>query len=174
MPLAKGLTSGYQPLSALMVGDEIAEVLIDKGGEFFHGFTYSGHPVACAVALENIRILDQEGIVERVRDDTGPYLQRRLRETFADHPLVGEVRGVGLIAALELSADKATRKHFDPEGTAGNRCRDHCVAQGLIIRAVRDAMVISPPLVMTRAEIDELVARALYSVDLTARELGIS
>ncbi len=173
MPLAKGLTSGYQPLSALMVGDRVAEVLIDKGGEFFHGFTYSGHPVACAVALETIRILEEEKIVDGVRDDTGPYLQARLRETFADHPLVGEVRGVGLIAAIELVEDKATRKHFDPVGKVGSLCRDNCIANGLIMRATRDAMVISPPLVMTRTEIDELVSRALHCVDLTARELGI-
>jgi putrescine aminotransferase len=174
MPMAKGLTSGYQPLSALMVGDRIADVLIDKGGEFFHGFTYSGHPVACAVALENIRILEEERVVERVRDDSGPYLQQRLRETFEAHPLVGEVRGVGMIAAIELVKDKQARGHFEPEGEVGGRCRDHCIANGLIIRAVRDAMVISPPLVMTRDEIDELVERTRASIDQTARDLGIA
>ena len=172
MPLAKGLTSGYLPLSALMVCDEIAEVLIDKGGEFAHGYTYSGHPVSCAVALENIRILEDEGIVERVRDDTGPYFQRRLRETFEDHPLVGEVRGVGLIAALELVEDKATRKHFEPVGKVGTRCRNLCFDNGLVMRATRDAMVISPPLVISHDEIDEFMVRARRSVDMTAEELG--
>jgi putrescine aminotransferase len=107
-----------------------------------------------------------------VHDDTGPYFQRRLRETFEDHPLVGEVRGVGLIAALELVEDKATRKHFDPVGKIGARCRDHCFANGLVMRATRDAMVISPPLVISHDEIDELIARARQSVDLTAEELG--
>ena len=172
MTLAKGLTSGYLPLSALMVSDEIAEVLIDKGGEFAHGYTYSGHPVSCAVALENIRILEDEGIVERVRDDTGPYFQRRLRETFEDHPLVGEVRGVGLIAALELVEDKATRKHFEPVGKVGTRCRNLCFDNGLVMRATRDAMVISPPLVISHDEIDEFMVRARRSVDMTAEELG--
>ncbi len=172
MPLAKGLTSGYLPLSALMVSDGIAEVLIDKGGEFAHGYTYSGHPVSCAVALENIRILEDEGIVERVRDDTGPYFQRRLRETFEDHPLVGEVRGVGLIAALELVEDKATRKHFEPVGKVGTRCRNLCFDNGLVMRATRDAMVISPPLVISHDEIDEFMVRARRSVDMTAEELG--
>ncbi|HEX9809844.1 MAG TPA: aspartate aminotransferase family protein [Alphaproteobacteria bacterium] len=172
MTLAKGLTSGYLPLSALMVSDEIAEVLIDKGGEFAHGYTYSGHPVSCAVALENIRILEDENIVERVRDDTGPYFQRRLRETFEDHPLVGEVRGVGLIAALELVEDKATRKHFEPVGKVGTRCRNLCFDNGLVMRATRDAMVISPPLVISHDEIDEFMVRARRSVDMTAEELG--
>jgi len=172
MTLAKGLTSGYLPLSALMVSDEIAEVLIDKGGEFAHGYTYSGHPVSCAVALENIRILEDENIVERVRDDTGPYFQRRLRETFEDHPLLGEVRGVGLIAALELVEDKATRKHFEPVGKVGTRCRNLCFDNGLVMRATRDAMVISPPLVISHDEIDEFMVRARRSVDMTAEELG--
>jgi putrescine---pyruvate transaminase len=172
MPLAKGLTSGYLPLSALMVSDEIAGVLIDKGGEFAHGYTYSGHPVSCAVALENIRILEDEGIVERVRDDTGPYFQRRLRETFEDHPLVGEVRGVGLIAAIELVEDKATRKHFEPVGKVGTRCRNLCFDNGLVMRATRDAMVMSPPLVISHDEIDEFMVRARRSVDMTAEELG--
>jgi putrescine aminotransferase len=172
MPMAKGLSSGYVPLSALMVSDEIAGVLIDKGGEFAHGYTYSGHPVCCAVALENIRILEDEKIVERVRDDTGPYFQRRLRETFADHPLVGEVRGVGLIAAIELVEDKKTRKHFEPVGKVGTRCRNLCFENGLVMRATRDAMVISPPLVISRDEIDEFMVRARLSVDQTAEELG--
>jgi len=172
MPMAKGLSSGYVPLSALMVSDEIAKVLIDKGGEFAHGYTYSGHPVSCAVALENIRILEDEKIVERVRDDTGPYFQRRLRETFADHPLVGEVRGVGLIAAIELVEDKKTRKHFEPVGETGTRCRNLCFENGLVMRATRDAMVISPPLVISRDEIDEFMVRARRSIDQTAKERG--
>ncbi len=173
MPMAKGLSSGYQPLSALMVGDQIAEGLIERGGEFFHGFTYSGHPVACAVALENIRILEEEKLIERVRDDTGPYFQAHLHEAFDDHPLVGEVRGVGLIAAIELVEDKAQRKHFNPIGEVGGRCRDLCFENGLVMRAVRDAMVVSPPLTITHEEIGELVARARRAIDQTAKELGM-
>lgn len=171
LTLAKGITSGYQPLGAVMVGDRVAEVLIEKGGEFHHGYTYSGHPVACAVAIRNIRILQEEGIVERVRSDTGPYLQRRWRE-LAEHPLVGEARGVGFIAALELVADKKTRRFFPKRGDVGTLCRDHCFANGLVMRAVRDSMIISPPLVMERAHIDELIDKAWRCLDLTARDLA--
>jgi len=172
MPLAKGLTSGYLPLSAVMVGDRVAEVLWDKGGEFAHGFTYSGHPVACAVALENIAIIEEENLVRRVRDETGPYLQQRLA-TLADHPLVGEVRGVGLLGAMELVCDKASRARFSPEGRAGTLCRDHCVKQNVVSRAVRDTMLVSPPLIISKAEIDELVARLTRAIDLTAGDLGV-
>src|SRR3546814_9085809 len=91
-----------------MVGERVAQVLWEKGGEFAHGFTYSGHPVPCAVALENIAIIEEEKLVERVREDVGPYLQQRLA-TLADHPLVGEVRGVGMLGAVALTADKARR-----------------------------------------------------------------
>jgi putrescine aminotransferase len=126
--------------------------------------------VACAVAVRNIRILQEEGIVERVLNDTGPYLQKRWRE-LADHPLVGEARGVGFIAALELVADKATRRFFADRGDVGLICRDHCFSNGLVMRAVRDTMIIAPPLVMERAQIDELIEKAWRCLDLTARDL---
>ncbi len=171
MPMAKGLTSGYQPLSAVMVGDRVAEVLINDGGEFEHGFTYSGHPVACAVALANIDILKRENIVERIREDTGPYLQSRIRE-LVDHPLVGEVRGVGFIGAIELVEDKDSRRFFEPVGRVGAICRDHCFENGLVMRAVRDALVLSPPLVWERAQIDEMMELAVKCLDLTARDLA--
>ncbi len=172
MTLAKGITSGYVPLSAVMVGDRVAETLIDEGGEFYHGFTYSGHPVACAVALANIDLMEREKLVERTRDDVGPYLQEQLRAAFESHPIVGEVRGVGLIAAIELVADKATRRRFPDYGEVGTHCRNHCFNNDLVMRAVRDAMVLAPPLVITREEIDELVRRARIAIDATARDLG--
>ena len=172
MPLAKGVTSGYQPLAALMIGDRVATTLIDKGEEFFHGFTYSGHPVAAAVALANIAVIEREGLVARVADDIGPYFQARLNETFADHPLVGEVRGVGLIAAIELVEDRATRRHFPKPGEVGTRCRNHSFRCGLVMRAVRDAMVLAPPLVITKDEVDTLIDRAKQAVDATAQDLG--
>jgi putrescine aminotransferase len=172
MTIAKGVTSGYQPLGGVMVGDRVAEVLVEKGGEFHHGYTYSGHPVACAVAIRNIRILKEEGIVERVGSQTGPYLQKRWRE-LAEHPLVGEVRGMGFIGALELVADKATRRFFPNRGDVGTICRDHCFANGLVMRAVRDTMIIAPPLIMERAQIDELIEKAWRCLDLTARDLGV-
>ena len=172
MTLAKGITSGYLPLSAVMVGDKVAETLIEKGGEFYHGFTYSCHPVACAVALANIRILEREGLVDRTRTDIGPYFQERLHEAFADHPIVGEVRGVGLIAAIELVEDKATRRRFPNYGEVGARCRNHSFANDLVMRATRDAMVLAPPLVISHDEVDELVRRAKAAIDATAWDYG--
>ncbi|MET1079851.1 MAG: aspartate aminotransferase family protein [Pseudomonas sp.] len=165
MTIAKGLTSGYIPMGGLIVRDEIVEVL-NQGGDFNHGFTYSGHPVAAAVALENIRILRDEKIIERVKNETAPYLQKRLRE-LADHPLVGEVRGVGLLGAIELVQNKQTRARFEGKGV-GMICRQHCFDNGLIMRAVGDTMIISPPLVISKAEIDELVTKARLCLDLTA------
>lgn len=168
MTIAKGLTSGYIPMGGLIVRDEVVAVL-NEGGDFNHGFTYSGHPVAAAVALENIRILREEKIVERVNAETAPYLQKRLRE-LSDHPLVGEVRGVGLLGAIELVKDKATRERYTDKG-AGMICRTFCFNNGLIMRAVGDTMIIAPPLVISFAEIDELVEKARKCLDLTLAEL---
>lgn len=168
MTIAKGLTSGYIPMGGLIVRDEVVAVL-NEGGDFNHGFTYSGHPVAAAVALENIRILREEKIVERVNAETAPYLQKRLRE-LSDHPLVGEVRGVGLLGAIELVKDKATRERYTGKG-AGMICRTFCFNNGLIMRAVGDTMIIAPPLVISFAEIDELVEKARKCLDLTLAEL---
>ena len=119
---AKALTSGYQPLSALLVGDRIAATLVEKGGEFFHGYTYSGHPVACAVALKNLEIIEREGLVERVRNDTGPYFAEALQERVAGHPLVGEVRAFGLLGAIEIVRDKGTSERFGPPGRLRSSC----------------------------------------------------
>jgi len=170
MTLAKGLSSGYLPIAAVMVGDRLAATLIDRGGEFMHGFTYSGHPTACAVALENISILERDGLVDRVRDDVGPYLMARLG-TLRDHPLVGEVRGQGLIAGVELVRDKAHHAFFSPVGRVGTRCRDHCFRNNIVVRAVYDTMVMAPPLVITRDEIDILVDRLAEALDQTHQDL---
>ncbi|HEY0940470.1 MAG TPA: aspartate aminotransferase family protein [Steroidobacter sp.] len=170
MPIAKGLSSGYLPIGGVMVGDRVAAVMTDKAGEFHHGFTYSGHPVACAVACAAVNILRDEGIVERVRDDVGPYLQRRWQE-LASHPLVGEARIIGLIGALELVKDKGKRQTFPDPGEVGLLCRDLCIANGLVMRAVRDTMIIAPPLVITHAQIDELVDKARLALDQTQQQL---
>ncbi|MSQ91355.1 MAG: aspartate aminotransferase family protein [Gammaproteobacteria bacterium] len=172
MTIAKGLTSGYQPLGGVMVSDRVADVLIEKGGDFNHGFTWSGHPVACAVAIENLAIMRRERLVERVQEDIGPYLQRRWRE-LADHPLVGEVRGVGLIGALELVAHKGSKTLFRNRGDTGLICRDHCFANGLVMRATRDTMIIAPPLVITKEQVDELIEKARRCLDLTAADIGV-
>lgn len=166
MSIAKGLTSGYLPMGGVVVRDEVVEVL-EEGGEFYHGFTYSGHPVAAAVALENIRILREEGIVERVRNETAPYLQRRWRQ-LAEHPLVGEARGIGMVAALELVKNKRSRERFPADLAVGLQCREHCFGNGLVMRAVGDTMIIAPPLVIDPVEIDELITKAHRSLDQTA------
>ena len=172
MTMAKGLTSGYVPMSAVMVGDRVAERLISDGGEFYHGFTYSGHPVAAAVALANLDIIEGEGLIERVRDDTGPYLGEALAP-LADHPLVGEVRTYGMLAAIELVKSKEGPELFADVGTVGMMCRDHAVANGLMMRAVRDGMILSPPLTFTRDDIDATVAIAKTALDATAADLGM-
>jgi putrescine aminotransferase len=170
MPIAKGLSSGYLPIGGVMVADHVVRVIIDEGGEFAHGMTYAGHPAACAVAAANIRILRDEGIIDTVRDDTGPYLQQCWRE-LGDHPLVGEVRGLGFLGALELVADKKTRAPFEPADQTGALCRDIAADLGLVMRAVGDSMIISPPLIMRRNQIDDLVALVLKSLDDTLSAL---
>ncbi|MCC6640646.1 MAG: aminotransferase class III-fold pyridoxal phosphate-dependent enzyme [Deltaproteobacteria bacterium] len=173
MNIAKAVTSGYVPLSAAIVGERVARTLRDKGGRLAHGYTYSGHPLACAVGIENLRLMAAEGLVERVRDDVGPHLQRCLQEALGDHPLVGEVRGVGLMAAVELVRDRAKAELFDPPGEVGLRALDHCFDAGVTCRVVRDALCFAPALVITRAEIEELAARAKRAVDATAKAIGI-
>jgi len=163
MTIAKGLSSGYQPIGGSIVSDEIAAVI--GACEFNHGYTYSGHPVACAVALENLRILDEEKIVERVRDDTGPYLQEKFR-SLADHPMVGEASIIGMMGSLALTPDVSARAPFAADaGTVGYMVRERCFANNLIMRHVADRMIISPPLVISRGEIDVLIERAWKSLD---------
>ena len=169
---AKALTSGYLPLSALLVGDRVASALVEKGGEFFHGYTYSGHPVACAVGLRNLEIIEREGLVERVRNDTGPYFEQALRERIAVHPLVGETRALGLMGAIEIVKDKATRERFLPSGSAAVVVRDHAIANGLMLRATGDTMILSPPLIWTRDTIDTACAKILKALDLAFADLG--
>jgi len=163
MTIAKGLSSGYQPIGGSVVSDEVAQVL--GSVEFNHGYTYSGHPVAAAVALENLRILEEEGIVDRVRTETAPYLAEKWH-SLGDHPLVGETKIVGMMASLALTPNKETRAKFasDP-GTVGYICRERCFANNLIMRHVGDRMVISPPLVISTDEIDVLVERARRALD---------
>jgi putrescine aminotransferase len=168
--MAKGLSSGYLPISAVAVSKEIVDVL-KTGGDFVHGFTYSGHPVAAAVALRNIEIIQRERLVERTRDDTGPYLAKALAG-LADHPMVGEVRSAGLIGAVEIVADKATGARFGgAEGTAGPTVRDACIANGLMVRGIRDTIVMCPPLIITHQQIDDMIAIIRRSLDECSAEL---
>ena len=169
MTCAKGLSSGYQPISASVVSDRVAKVL--DATDFAHGYTYSGHPVACAVALENLRILEEENILEHVRDTAAPAMEKAWN-SLGDHPIAGDTRMVGLMGSLALTPDKHTRAKFasDP-GTVGLICREQCFKHNLVMRHVGDRMVISPPLVITPEEIEMLVARARQALDATHAEL---
>ena len=171
---AKGVTSGYIPLGGVLVGDRVADVLTGKGGDFNHGFTYSGHPVACAAALENIRILQDEQLVQQVAQDTGAYLQQQFG-ALAGHPLVGHADSCGFVAGLNLVRRKGATLHdndvFDGDLGVGMICRGHMFDNGIIMRAVGDRMIIAPPLVTTREQIDEMVGRIGAALDATLVEL---
>lgn len=167
---AKGVTSGYVPLGGVMVGDRVAKVLIDKGGEFNHGYTYSGHPVACAVGLANLELMEREDLPRKVREELAPYLAKRFAE-IGEHPLVGVAETCGFVAGLVLVKDKASKAMYDAELAVGMMCRAHCFRNGLIMRAVGDRMIIAPPLVMTREQIDEMVALIRRCLDDTLAEL---
>ena len=171
---AKGVTSGYLPLGGVLVNNRVANTIIEEGGEFAHGFTYSGHPAACAVALRNIQIIKEENILDEVKNKTAPYLKEEWLK-LADHPLVGEARIKGLMGAIELCANKETRERFSSEGrftsldeiSAGSLCRDLAINNGLVMRAVGDTMIIAPPLIINREQVDELISKATKTLDDT-------
>ncbi len=163
MTIAKGLSSGYAPIGGSIVCDEVAEVV--GGDEFNHGYTYAGHPVSCAVALENLRILDEEGIVTRAREEIAPYLKEKF-EGLTEHPMVGEAKIVGMMGSIALTPHKESRAAFAADaGTVGYMVRERCFANNLIMRHVGDRMIISPPLVITKEDVDLLIARAWQSLD---------
>jgi putrescine aminotransferase len=168
---AKAATSGYIPLSGVIVDDMIVDVLMNHDDDFNHGYTFSGHPVACAVALANLDIMERERLVQRVKETNGPRLARMLAK-FKDHPLVGEVRSVGMLGAIEIVADKRTRRRFEEPGRVGLICRDHFFRNGFIMRALYDTMVCAPPLMWTEehfAEAETVIAKAL---DLTLADVA--
>ncbi len=174
VPMAKGLSSGYLPISAVGVSHRIVEVLREKGGDFIHGYTYSGHPVAAAVALKNIEIIEREGLVERVKNDIGPYFAEALKR-IAHDPIVGEVRSLGLIGAVEIVSRKGTNERFTgEEGKAGPIVRDLCIKNGLMVRGIRDSIVMCPPLIITKDEIDrmvDIIGRSLREAEPVLRAL---
>jgi 4-aminobutyrate--pyruvate transaminase len=165
---AKALSSSYLPISAVMVNDTVFQALASEShviGTFGHGFTYSGHPVPAAVAIETLKIYDEMNMGDHV-GSVGPYLQTELRRHFADHPLVGEVRGTGLIAAVELVKDKASHGNFDPAAKVGGRMSKLCEENGVIARTVaNDSICFSPPLIISKEEIDEMLNRMVKSLD---------
>jgi len=168
---AKAVTSGYLPLSGVMVDDDIVDVLMAHDEDFNHGYTFSGHPVACAVALKNLEIIERERLVPRVREFGAPALAKMLAK-FKDHPLVGEVRSVGLLGAIELVANKRSRRRFADLGRVGLICRDHFFREGFIMRAVFDTMVMSPPLIWEQKQFDEAEAVIRRALDLTLSDVA--
>jgi putrescine aminotransferase len=170
-PFAKGVTSGYLPLGGVMVSDRVADVLIDKAGEFFHGYTYSGHPAACAVAIANLKLIQRENLVTRIRDDIGPYLQQKWAELI-QHPIVGDTRMVGLMGAFEIVKNKDPLERFHEDRGAGTICRDHLIANGVCLRAVGDTIICAPPFNLSHSEADELIATTWKALDLTQSALA--
>lgn len=156
---AKGLTSGYLPMGAVFLNDRVTEG-INQGGEFNHGFTYAGHPVSAAVAKRNIEIMEEEKLVSRLHDKIGPYMKKRWQETFSQFKYVDDIRSEGLICGFTLVKNKATRELFPNTGETGLICRDIFFKHNLIMRACGDHMVASPPLVITKKEIDNMLAIA--------------
>ncbi|MFC4348163.1 aminotransferase [Kordiimonas lipolytica] len=173
MALAKGLSSGYAPISAAVISDEIADVIEDKGGVLHHGFTTSGHPLASALALKNIEIIETEGHVEKVHADIGPYFSKKLK-TLEDHPLVGEVRVSGLIAGVELAKDKRSREQYPLEASVCNHVGQMALVRGLIVRPAGNVVVLCPPFIITHAEVDFLVGVMRDALDETQRALESS
>ena len=172
---AKALSAAYLPISAVMVSDDVFQGIAlasHEIGTFGHGYTYSGHPVPAAVAVETLKIYDEEGILDHVRA-VGPHMQAALRRRFADHPLVGEVRGTGLIGAIELVADKALHTNFPPAAKVGARLVKLAQAHGVIGRSLaNDTLAFSPPLIITEAEIDEMLDRVSAALDALNAELN--
>lgn len=171
--MAKGISSGYVPLSAVAMSSKIAAVLAEGGGnEFAHGYTYSGHPVACAAALANIAIIENENLVENVKNRASVLLSQALAEV-STHPIVSEVRNVGLIGAIELSPNPSSQADFETSGAAGAICRNHCLQQGIILRARGDTMVMAPPLIIGKNEIDEMLSKLWIALDNTQKDLNL-
>jgi putrescine aminotransferase len=172
MTFAKGVTSGYLPLGGVFVSDRVADLLIDKAGEFFHGYTYSGHPVACAVAIANIKLIQKENLVEGIKNDIGPYLQEKWRG-LAEHPLVGDTRMVGLMGAFEIVKSKDPLERFDEQHGAGVVFRDFLIEDGVCMRAVGDTIICAPPFVLTHAEADELMEKTWVALDKLRKALSV-
>ena len=172
MVMAKQLSSGYLPISATAISDDIYKALVtqsERHGTFAHGYTYTGHPAACAVALEVLAIYEERDLLGHI-GRIGPRLQQGLRE-LENHPLVGEIRGVGLIAGVELVTNKATKAQFEPAGAAGTLFIQRAQANGLIVRALQDTVALCPPLIISEPEIDEMLRRFRKALDETTEAL---
>lgn len=169
---AKAVTNGYLPLGGVMVADKISNVLNSHEGEFAHGLTYSGHPVACAVGIATLKVLKEDNIIENMTDNIGNYMEQRWKE-LADHPIVGEARVKGMVAALELVKDKSSHERLAANSEGAIFCRDTAISNGLIVRAVGDTIISAPPIICNKQEIDTLIERLLIGLDATAKKYKI-
>jgi len=172
MTFAKAVTNGYQPLGGVLVSDKITDVLLAHGGEFAHGLTYSGHPAAAAAGLATLKILREEDVIDTAAIELAPHLQSRLRE-LEDHPVVGQVRGRGMFAAVELVRDRHSREKLAPESGGAVFCRNAANELGLMVRQTGNAMIMAPPLVCNTREIDALVDMLGQALDVTAKHFGV-
>jgi putrescine aminotransferase len=164
---AKAVTNGYMPLGGSLVSDKVADVLLGHGGEFAHGLTYSGHPASCAAGLATMDVLQQTPILESATNELSPYFSQVL-ESLVDHPVVGQVRSKGLVAAVELVKDKGSRERLAPESAGAVYTRDRAIENGLMVRQTGDAMIMSPPFVTSTEEVDALVSKLTSALDKTA------
>lgn len=164
---AKAVTNGYMPLGGSLVSDKVADVLLGHGGEFAHGLTYSGHPASCAAGLATMDVLQQTPILESAANELSPYFSQAL-ESLVDHPVVGQVRSKGLVAAVELVKDKGSRERLAPESAGAVYTRDRAIENGLMVRQTGDAMIMSPPFVTSTEEVDALVSKLTSALDKTA------
>jgi L-2,4-diaminobutyrate transaminase len=175
MTVAKGLTSGYVPMSGSLIGDRVWQVIVDHSrevGPFGHGYTYSAHPVGAAAAMANLDIIEGEGLVDNARR-VGAQFQRRMREALADHPLVGHVRGEGLIMGVEVVAERASKEAFDPRHKVAARIVQCCLAEGLLVRNLPggDVVAFSPPLIVTLDDVALIVDRFIKALDKASAAL---
>ena len=170
MTMAKGMSSGYQPMSAVALGERLSKPIIASDAEMAHGYTYSGHPVACAVSIRNIELMEEKKLVGARGKAAAERFQSHLK-ALQEHPLVGETRGVGLLGAIELVKNKQTKERYSSSGATGVICRGHCFKSGVVMRAVGETMFLCPPLVISDSEIDELFTLVKRALDLTLRDV---
>jgi putrescine aminotransferase len=164
---AKAVTNGYQPLGGAAVSNKIADVLTAGGGEFAHGFTYSGHPVACAAGLATLEIYQSSNLLDEVYDHIAPYWAEALQKLSA-HPIIGEVRSQGMLGALELVRSQGTNERIAPDAAAAVYCRNFAIGHGFMVRQVGDSIILSPPLIIQPSEIDQLIKGLWQALDATA------
>ena len=170
MPFAKGVTSGYLPVGGVVVRDDIVDVLVAANQEFAHGYTYSGHPACMAAAVANLELMENSKILDQVKNTTAPYLASKWKELEV-HPLVGEARHLGMLAAIEIVEDKENCRRFENSGEIVGRCRDFCYENGIVMRAIKNKMVIAPPLICNNDHIDEILEKVWKCLDLTAKSI---